>query len=75
MSSLKRKKQRTLFSGPGGVRANIRDKRNRVHYVPLDTNTIEAIKGNTNVVSVDSVYPKCGQTFTNKQGLGGHLIQ
>lgn len=57
------------------MKAKIRDKRNRVHYVPLETKTIEAIIENKNVVSVDSVCPKYGHTFTNEQGLGGCLIQ
>ena len=71
----RKRKQRTLFCGPGAVKAKIKDNKNRVHYLPLDIKTIEAITENKNVATLSNVCPKCGRTFANEQGLGGHLIQ
>ena len=34
-NSAPRKKQRTLFAGPGTVQVKLVDERNRVHYLPV----------------------------------------
>ena len=73
-NSAPRKKQRTLFAGPGATQVNLVDKRNRVHYLPVDKETVQALTQDNNVGTVTNEYPRCGRTFSNEQGLGGHLL-
>ena len=71
-----KKKQRTLLFGPGAVRHKLVDKQNRIHYVPVTEEVIEIItKKRRNVDSVENQCRRCGRTFSNEQGLGGHMIQ
>ena len=78
MDSTKRdkskKRQLTLFSCSGPVRQKLVDSKNRVHYVPVDDALKSAITANQNVVELGNQCRRCGATFTNEQGLGGHMI-
>ena len=67
-------RQRTLLSGPGAAQVKLKDKQNRVHYVPIGSDTIEKIGDDTDTV-VKHQCGQCGRTFSNEQGLGGHLLQ
>ena len=67
-------RQRTLLSGPGAAQVKLKDKQNRVHYVPISSATIEKIGDDTDTV-VKHQCGQCGRTFSNEQGLGGHLLQ
>ena len=71
----KKKKQSTLFVGPGAVKQRITDKRNRTHYVPLDDESINAITKHQNVNTVECQCENCGKTFVTAQGLGNHMNQ
>ena len=71
----KKKKQSTLFVGPGAVKQRITDKRNRTHYVPLDDESINAIAKHQNVNTVECQCENCGKTFVTAQGLGNHMNQ
>ena len=75
MMSSTRKRQSTLFSGPGAVKVRLVDKANRTHYVPLDNDTIRSITGQSRPSFVPHACPQCGKSFSNEQGLGGHLQQ
>ena len=68
------KRQLTLFACPGSVRQKLVDSKNRVHYVPVDDAVISSITRKKNVNKADNVCIKCGATFSNEQGLGGHMI-
>ena len=67
-------RQRTLLLGPGAVQVKLKDKQNRVQYVPIDSATIKKIGDDTDTV-VKHQCAQCGRTFSNEQGLGGHLLQ
>ena len=71
----RKKKQSTLFVGPGAVKQRIVDQKNRAHYVPLDNESINAIAKNHNVNYVESQCENCGRTFATVQGLGNHMNQ
>ena len=64
-----RKRQRTLFTGPGAVQQKLIDKNNRVHLVPIDESSIS----NHNEGILQNECIQCGKTFATKQGLGGHM--
>ena len=68
------KRQLTLFACPGSVRQKLVDSQNRVHYVPVDDAVVSSITRKKNVDKADNVCIKCGATFSNEQGLGGHMI-
>ena len=69
-----KKRQRTLFSGPGAVKVRLVDKANHTHFIPLDNETIELITETTYGV-VPHQCPNCQKSFSNAQGLGGHVKQ
>ena len=71
----RKKKQSTLFVGPGAVRQRIVDRKNRTHYIPLDDESIDAISKNHNVEIVQCQCENCGKTFATAQGLGNHMNQ
>ena len=68
------KRQLTLFSCSGPVRQNLVDRKNRVHYVPIDDAVRLSITGKKNVDNAENKCLKCWATFSNEQGLGGHMI-
>ena len=68
------KRQRTLLSGPGVVKVRLIDKRNKVHFFPLDPRTINKLTGSIAEV-LQSQCIKCEKSFANEQDLGGHLRQ
>ena len=71
----RKKKQSTLFVGPGAVKQRIVDKKNRAHYVPLDDESIAAMTKDNNSYIVDNQCMNCGKTFKTVQGLGNHRNQ
>ena len=73
--STSRKRQSTLFTGPGAVKVRLIDKANRTHYIPLDSETIRSITGQNKLSTVPHECPQCGKSFSNAQGLGGHINQ
>ena len=66
------KRQRNLLFGPGAVKVRLIDKRNKVYFLPLDPCTINKLTGSIAEV-LQSQCIKCGKSFANEQGLGGHL--
>ena len=71
----RKKKQSTLFVGPGTVKQRIVYRKNRAHYVPLDDESIVAMTNDSTSYVVDSQCMNCGKTFETAQGLGNHRNQ
>ena len=71
----RKKKQSTLFVGPGAVRQMIVDRKNRAYYVPLIDESIRAISKNNNIDIVKYQCADYGKTFVTAQGLGNHMNQ
>ena len=73
--SINKKRQSTLFAGPGAVKVRLINKRNKVHFILIDSKMIKAITKKSNNATVDHMCLQCRKLFTNKQGLGGHHNQ
>ena len=71
----RKKKQSTLFVGPGAVKQRITDRKNMTYYVPLDNESTNAIAKNQNVNTVKCQCENYGKTFVTEQGLCNHMNQ